>query len=175
MKTNLVKLVINGENWGVYINLQQYNKDFLAEQFGTKGGVRWKVGPGRGGALTYAGDDPTAYQETYQLKTNNIESPWQNLIALCKMLDETTSDAELRGKLTISYLTLTRCCGSLQSQTSLWTTTGTSTKAAITPSIKMSTVDSTLYRMITTKASDLVERGAGGRLEEAPAVGRGGI
>ena len=51
MKTNLVKLVINGENWGVYINLQQYNKDFLAEQFGTKSGVRWKVGPGRGGRL----------------------------------------------------------------------------------------------------------------------------
>ena len=95
MKTNLVKLIINGENWGVYINLQQYNKDFLAEQFGTKGGVRWKVGPGRGGALTYAGDDPTTYQETYQLKTNNVEDPWQDLIALCKMLDETTSDAEL--------------------------------------------------------------------------------
>lgn len=99
MKTNLVKLVINGENWGVYINLQQYNKDFLAEWFGTKGGIRWKVGPGRGGALTYAGDDPTAYQETYQLKTKNVENPWEGLIALCKMLDETTSDAELVEKL----------------------------------------------------------------------------
>ncbi len=95
MKTNLVKLVINGENWGVYINLQQYNKDFLNEWFGTKGGVRWKVGPGRGGALTYAGDDPATYQETYQLKTNNAEVPWEGLIALCKMLDETTTDAEL--------------------------------------------------------------------------------
>ena len=95
MKTNLVKLVINGENWGVYINLQQYNKDFLAEWFETKGGIRWKVGPGRGGALTYAGDDPSAYQETYQLKTRNVENPWEGLIALSKMLDETTSDAEL--------------------------------------------------------------------------------
>lgn len=95
MKTNLVKLVINGENWGVYINLQQYNKDFLAEWFGTKGGVRWKIGPGKGGALTYAGDDPATYQETYQLKTSNVEDPWTDLIALCKMLDETTPDAEL--------------------------------------------------------------------------------
>ena len=95
MKTNLVKLVINGENWGVYINLQQYNKDFLAEWFDTKGGIRWKVGPGRGGALTYAGDDPAAYQETYQLKTRNVENPWEGLIALSKMLDETTSDTEL--------------------------------------------------------------------------------
>ena len=96
MKTNFVKLVINGENWGVYINLQQYNKDFLAEWFDTKDGIRWKVGPGRGGALTYAGEDPTAYQETYQLKTNDVEDPWKGLIALSKMLDKTTSDAELR-------------------------------------------------------------------------------
>ena len=95
MKTNLVKLVINGENWGVYINLQQYNKDFLAEWFGTKGGIRWKIGPGRGGALTYAGDDPASYQETYQLKTSNIEKPWERLIALTKMLDDSTPDAEL--------------------------------------------------------------------------------
>ncbi len=99
MKTNLVKLVINGENWGVYINLQQYNKDFLAEWFDTKGGIRWKVGPGRGGALTYAGEDPTAYQETYQLKTKNVEDPWTDLIALFKMLDETTSLGELTERL----------------------------------------------------------------------------
>ena len=98
MKTNLVKLVINGENWGVYINLQQYNKDFLAEWFNTKDGIRWKVGPG-GGALTYAGEEPTAYQETYQLKTKNIEDPWTDLIALFKMLDETTSQAELTQRL----------------------------------------------------------------------------
>ena len=99
MKTNFVKLVINGENWGVYINLQQYNRDFLAEWFDTKDGVRWKVGPGRGGALTYSGDDPETYKETYQLKTSNVENPWEDLIALCKMLDETTSDAELAEKL----------------------------------------------------------------------------
>ncbi len=94
MKTNFVKLVINGESWGVYINLQQYNKDFLDEWFGTRDGVRWKVGPG-GGALTYAGDDTEAYQRTYQLKTANVENPWENLIALCEMLDAKTPDAKL--------------------------------------------------------------------------------
>lgn len=95
MKTNLVKLVINGENWGVYINLQQYNKDFLAEWFGTRDGIRWKIGPGGGGALTYSGENPARYQEAYQLKTNNVENPWEDLIRLCKMLDDTTPDAEL--------------------------------------------------------------------------------
>ena len=95
MKTNFVKLVINGENWGVYINLQQYNKDFLAEWFGTREGIRWKIGPGRGGALNYVGDDPASYQEAYQLKTSNVENPWEGLIALTKMLDDATSDAAL--------------------------------------------------------------------------------
>jgi hypothetical protein len=94
MKTNFVKLVINGENWGVYINLQQYNKDFLDEWFGTRDGVRWKVGPG-GGGLTYAGNDLAEYQRTYQLKTANVENPWEDLIALCEMLNTKTPDAKL--------------------------------------------------------------------------------
>ena len=95
MKSNFVKLVINGENWGIYINVQQYNKDFLDEQFGTKRGIRWKVGPGGGGALNYAGDDPAVYEETYQLKTTDVENPWEGLIALSKLLDASTPDAEL--------------------------------------------------------------------------------
>ena len=32
-KANLVQVVINGENWGVYANQQQFNKDFLEENF----------------------------------------------------------------------------------------------------------------------------------------------
>ncbi len=102
MKTNFVKLVINGENWGVYINLQQYNKDFLAEWFGTKEGIRWKVGPG-GGTLSYLGDDAAAYRETYQLKTKGVEEPWTDLIALCKLFDESTPDAELETKLPMVF------------------------------------------------------------------------
>ncbi len=102
MKTNLVKLVINGENWGVYINLQQYNKDFLAEWFDTKAGIRWKVGPGRG-TLVYLGDDAEAYREAYQLKTKGVEDVWTDFIALCKLLDESTSNAELEAKLPVLF------------------------------------------------------------------------
>ncbi len=98
MKTNLVKLVINGESWGVYINLQQYNKDFLDEWFGTRGGIRYKVGPG-GGGLTYAGDNVESYQRTYQLKTANVENPWERLIELTEMLDAKTPDEKLKSEL----------------------------------------------------------------------------
>ena len=94
MKSNFVKLVINGESWGVYINLQQFNKDFLEEWFGTRDGIRWKVGPG-GGALTHTGNDISNYERTYQLKTGNVEAPWKKLIALTKVLDSKTTDAKL--------------------------------------------------------------------------------
>ncbi len=93
-KANLVKLVINGENWGIYINSQQFNKDFLDEWFGTRAGVRWKVPPGRSSGLVYNGDQPSGYQEAYQLKTNVEEAPnaWQDLIKLCEVLEKTPDD-----------------------------------------------------------------------------------
>ena len=94
MKSNFVKLVINGESWGVYINLQQFNKDFLEEWFGTRDGVRWKVGPG-GGALTHTSNNISDYERTYQLKTGNVESPWEKLVALTEVLDSKTTDAKL--------------------------------------------------------------------------------
>ena len=89
-KANFVKLVVNGEDWGVYINSQQFNKDFLEEWFGTKKGVRWKVPPGRNSALLYGEDEPA----DYQLKTKAAEAPnaWQDLIQLCKILDQTPDD-----------------------------------------------------------------------------------
>lgn len=93
-KANFVKLVINGESWGIYVNSQQFNKDFLDEWFGTKDGVRWKVPPGRSSGLVYNGDQPSTYQQSYQLKTRAEEAPnaWQDLINLCRVLEITPDD-----------------------------------------------------------------------------------
>ena len=38
-KVNFVRVVINGESWGIYVNVQQFNKDFLRDFFGTTKGV----------------------------------------------------------------------------------------------------------------------------------------
>ncbi len=45
-KANYVNVVINGESWGVYVNAQQFNKDFTRDYFKTTKGARWKV-PGQ--------------------------------------------------------------------------------------------------------------------------------
>lgn len=46
-KANFVRLVINGENWGVYANVQQLNAQFLNDWFPSNKGTQWR-GDGMG-------------------------------------------------------------------------------------------------------------------------------
>jgi hypothetical protein len=87
-KANHVRLVINGESWGVYVNAQPVNKAFVQEWFGTKKGARWKVpgSPGGRGGLDYLGEDVAAYRSIYQLKSREDPRAYRDLIALCKTL-----------------------------------------------------------------------------------------
>ena len=93
-KANLVRVVINGEYWGVYQNSQQVNKEFIDEWYDTRKGARWKApGSPRGQAsLAYLGDDPEAYKEIYEIKSKDKEKSWKALINLCKILTETPAN-----------------------------------------------------------------------------------
>ena len=90
-RANFVRLVINGENWGVYTNVEQANKDFLKRSYGDPKGTRWKVKgrPGGRGGLEYFGDDAASYREIYEIKTKDTPEAWQQLIAVCKRLADT--------------------------------------------------------------------------------------
>ncbi len=93
-KANFVKLVVNGEYWGLYANIQQFNKDFIRDWFGTKDGVRWKV-PANfsgNGALVWNGNDPANYTRNYEIKTTDAPNAWNDLIKLCEVLDKTPDD-----------------------------------------------------------------------------------
>ena len=91
-KSNFVRVVVNGESWGVYVNDQQYNKDFVDEWFAERIGVRWKMPAGGGTrSLSYAGEDKAAYQ-SYQLKSKESEKAWTDLIELCRKIEETPAD-----------------------------------------------------------------------------------
>ncbi len=89
--TNYMRVVINGESWGVYINTQQFNKDFVREWFGSAKGARWKVpGSPRGrGGLEYLGPDASAYKNVYEIKTKDDAESWKPFIELCRVLNET--------------------------------------------------------------------------------------
>lgn len=93
-KANYVRVVINGESWGVFVNAQQFNKDLIQDNFKTSEGARWKVpGSPRGkGNLTYLGDNPKDYQGIYEIKSKDDAKSWRSLIQLCKVLNETPSN-----------------------------------------------------------------------------------
>lgn len=92
LKANFMRVVINGENWGLYVNSQQFDKIFLDEAFDTKSGVRWKkpADPRQGGGLKYSGDSADDYEGFYQLKTNlddeEKQEAWDHYIQFAKTL-----------------------------------------------------------------------------------------
>ena len=98
-KGNFIKVVINGESWGLYSHIQQYNKDFLEDNFGTRAGTRWKIGAGGGGSgnLRYPGDKKEDYNG-FQQRTEGKEEAWKELEQFTKLLDESPIE-ELADKL----------------------------------------------------------------------------
>ncbi len=98
-KGNFVKVVINGESWGIYSHIQQFNKDFLEDNFSTRDGVRWKIGAGGGGSgnLRYPGEKKEDYTG-FQQRTEGKAEAWKELQQFTKLLDETPIE-ELAEKL----------------------------------------------------------------------------
>ena len=93
-RANYVRVVINGESWGIYPNVEQVNKTFLKEWYKTDAGVRWKV-PGTLGSragLEYWGEDPARYKGTYEIKGKDDPKAWTALVELARVLNTTPPD-----------------------------------------------------------------------------------
>jgi spore coat protein CotH len=93
-KMNHVRVAINGESWGVYVNAQQFNGDFINEWFKTRGGARWRVpgSPFGQGGMQYLGDDPKAYKSIYSIRTRDDDRSWAALIRMFRVLNQTPLD-----------------------------------------------------------------------------------
>ncbi len=105
-KANYIELYLNGEYWGIYPNIQSVDKTFLKGYFLSNDGARFRAttedgGPGGGGGpgwgdgtagMNYLGPDTTTYQQYYELKSSDIENPWQTLVDACHILSTATAD-----------------------------------------------------------------------------------
>ena len=92
-RANHALVTINGENWGVYVNTQQPDKDMLRDYFDDEDGVRVKCanqpnGPG----LRYNGTNPSNYSIYEMQNDGGLADPWAELIATC---DAVTNGAPL--------------------------------------------------------------------------------
>jgi spore coat protein CotH len=88
---NYVRVVINGESWGIYVSAQQFNRDFLRDFFPSQEGARWKApgSPGGRAGMEYLGEDVDAYRRLYEVKTKDDPARWADLVNLFRVLDET--------------------------------------------------------------------------------------
>lgn len=75
-KANFIKLVMNNENWGVYVIIQPANGQFVLENFGSNNGNRYK------GNLTFRhyGTLPSQYQNAMALTSAQQASSYQDII-----------------------------------------------------------------------------------------------
>lgn len=100
-KANYVQLFINGQNWGIYPNIQQLNGDFYPEWFMSNEGTNWRAlktasggpgGPGGGfgagfSSINWLGWDTTVYKGYYVLKKAHKPNPWDDLVNTCYELN----------------------------------------------------------------------------------------
>lgn len=132
-QANFVRLYINDQDWGIYQNVQQLNKDFLEEWWFSNDGSNFRAnsptstfgggGPGGGGgaqwgdgtaAMNYLGEDTTLYQKYYTLKSTESAYAWDELIEACMVLNQTPI-ADLHNVLS-SYFDLDRTLWHLASE-----------------------------------------------------------
>lgn len=92
-KANFVRVVVNGESWGLYVNQQTFSKQLLAEQLGTDKGTRWKSpNNSYGGGFNFLGDDIAPYRRWYEQKGKDDTTEWRALVAMTRVLTTTPTE-----------------------------------------------------------------------------------
>ena len=93
LKSTFARVVINGESWGIYINQQRYNRDFLRDAFKTEEGIRFKSSNrSRFGSFSYLGDDVAEYRRWYEIQSADNDASWKPLMQVTKVLAQTPPD-----------------------------------------------------------------------------------
>ena len=93
-KANFAKVAINGEYWGVYVNTQQEDRDFVNDWWKTTAGTRWKApgSPWGKAGLNYIGENVADYRKLYEIHSKEDPKAWTALVKLCKVLSQTPLD-----------------------------------------------------------------------------------
>ncbi|MDP6929693.1 MAG: CotH kinase family protein [Planctomycetota bacterium] len=91
-RTGYVRVHLNNTFWGVYVAVEQPNKDFLREWFSDEDGDRYKGDPPTGARLNsatleYRGSTASQYQGSYEIKTPTHPNAWTDLVNLCTKLN----------------------------------------------------------------------------------------
>jgi len=89
-RTSFVKVTIDGVYYGDYVYIEQVNKQFLKQHFGNKDGNLFKI-RGGGHLNLYGNNTQNDYPYSYDLKTNETQNDWSNLLHLIDKVANTPS------------------------------------------------------------------------------------
>lgn len=93
-KANWIRLHLNGNYWGIYINVQQPNKDMFKEWFRSNDGNRYRCFPSSGNfqngrcCYTWLGSNVGSYMSAYRVKQGN----GLDLMNMCDVLNNTPNN-----------------------------------------------------------------------------------
>ena len=92
---NWVDVYVNNVRWGLYLNVQQVDKDLIKDWFKGNDGNRYLAEPtataGKGNsALQWLGSTLQNYMDAYDLKTGSPNNPYVDLQTLCNVLNNST-------------------------------------------------------------------------------------
>jgi len=101
-KASFIRLSLNGQDWGLYPNIQAVDKAFLDEWFLSNDGpliraTRQTTGiPGGGwgdgtAGMNFLGVDTNLYKNYYYLKSSDLAHPWTYLMRACSVLAQTNA------------------------------------------------------------------------------------
>ncbi len=97
-RANHVQVFINGVYYGLYINVEHIDEEFIKKNFADDSGNLWKcLYPAD---LTYKGSDPSIYinlnnngTPVYELKTNEQQMDFSKLVRLITILNNTPANS----------------------------------------------------------------------------------
>jgi hypothetical protein len=89
-RSSYVKLYINNEYKGLYIHIEHFDEEYIQKRFpNDHTGNLFKCF--YGSDLTYHGTNPTYYQNTYKLKTNEAVNDYSGLIQFINILNNSAA------------------------------------------------------------------------------------
>ena len=89
-RTSYIKLYINNEYKGLYIHVEHFDEEYIQKRFpNDNDGNLFKCF--YGSDLTYHGTNPTYYQNTYKLKTNEAMNDYSGLIQFINVLNNSAA------------------------------------------------------------------------------------
>ncbi|MEO0404668.1 MAG: CotH kinase family protein, partial [Bacteroidota bacterium] len=106
-RTSFANVYMNGTFWGFYTVVEQIDDQFLDWAILDDDGNLFKAGDNFGGDdgaadLVYYGDDQSNYENRYELKSNEDENDWSDLINFIDFINNSSDEqfeAEIAGRI----------------------------------------------------------------------------